>query len=141
MSIITSNGKSKKKRCHAPIKSPHQKASKERKENSPEVVPNHYSKRSFDDKKAEHRHVKSDVMDVKYWQRFLYEPPGSNIEVYNKETEYYIKKIEELARKCTSSTKPLKKPLISKESLIRLKQMAYKACQQLDRHRHKEDNI
>jgi hypothetical protein len=141
VSIITSNGKSKKKRGHTTIKQVHKKTSKERKENSPELVVNHHSKRSFDEKKIEHRHAKSDLMDVKYWQRFLFESPGTNVEVYNKETEYYMKKIEELARKCTSTTKPLKKPLISKESLNRLRQMAFRACQQLDRLRHKESNI
>ena len=86
-------GNPEKKRGLTSIKEKHKKAKKERKENSPEITCRL--------KKPEFRQL----MDVKSWQRSLFEPPGENVEMYNKKTEHYIKEIEELASRCICPAK------------------------------------
>ena len=106
VSIITCNGKPKKKRGHTTRTCQKKKGKKtdESKENTPENAFTYHVKRGFDDKKSDLKCYK-EGRDVRYWQKFLFEPIGMNTDMYNAETEYYIKKFEELARKCTSTTK------------------------------------
>ena len=106
VSIITCNGKPKKKRGHTTraCQKKKNKKSNESKENTPENALSYRVKRGYDDKKPDLKCYK-EVKDMKYWQKFLFEPIGINTDMYNAETEYYIKKFEELARKCNSSSK------------------------------------
>jgi hypothetical protein len=105
VSIITCNGKAKKKRGRTTKVDQKNKPKKidESKENTPENAFSYHLKRGFEDKKLESKHKES--KDTRYWQKFLFEPIGSNSDMYNAETEYYIKKFEELARKCNSTAK------------------------------------
>ena len=93
---IISNGKSNKNRGNTTSKKK-RKVRGKKIQNSPHL--------SREERKNEFGNLKPAITDIKYWQRFLFESPGSNVEMYNAETEYYIRKLEELAQKCHSSSK------------------------------------